>query len=885
MSVGFIFTGNGIGLPTGCRKFNYLPGSISIDCRNLRLQKIPSVLPQGTAQLLLSGNDIAEVPRYAFWGCEYLAHLDISFNQISTLYNESFSGLVRLKELILNNNIINCTILDQAVFLPIANIEVLGIGRNDNNKSTDYNDALFENLSHLQHLSIDGPPNATFGPGFGHLKQLQTLNITGKIMYVTNKTLEIFRNSSLKELRFQGGHLTDVDKMSFGHLSQLTLLVLSFNPNLGFPNASKSWYGLQFTSIKSLDLTRAAPFDRDIIKVEEYFYHGLEKTKLETIILDGNNIVTIHAEFRNYVKNLKYLSIAYNRIVQVRLLMCDFYYMNELVEINANYQNRRLSEHANSVHHWLRSKHNTDYEHRIEQNKVNTLKTNVAIDIPITNAFKQILDDRCSHNLQPLPDDMPLYIGLPHKVEYVNLAGSLSVDVNFMPKTIFLGQTSVRYINYAENGINRLIGPIIFAHPPPGMLTIDLSSNMCYYVDPEAAAVSGGIFDKLLLSHNRLGEQLQTDDNGTVFAHFIHLVELDLSVNQIKSLPFHIFKAQSQLQHLNLSGNSLQFIKFNMNHMNNLTVLDLSRNLFTQLDLQARNQLDTLVNFPNCAKLKLHIYGNPLVCSCDNLHFLEWMNASKRKLEFVYEDMITCMFNGSLVSLSSLRSVILPHLALECHATMWLIASVSAFSVLIVTLAISVCAFRHRFEIKYLFYKLIWERKRFQEINHTQEPFMYDAFIAYTDSEYDFVRDQIIPQLEEGDNPLKLCLHFRDFAGGKVITNNIINATQNSRKIVILLSNEFINSEWCDFEFEMASMESLTRGEDLILPVIMDDLDELYRSGMPNTMRTLLRKTTYRIWPQHPQEREDFWLNLRGDIERPPERTLKCACGNTVKLN
>ena len=128
----FIFRGNGI--PTGCRRFSYPPGSISLDCRNLRLKKTPSYLPEGIAQLLLSGNNIAEVPRYAFWGCEYLAHLDMSFNQISTLYNECFSGLIRLKDLILKNNIINSTNLDHAVFLPIGNLEVLAIGNNDNNK-------------------------------------------------------------------------------------------------------------------------------------------------------------------------------------------------------------------------------------------------------------------------------------------------------------------------------------------------------------------------------------------------------------------------------------------------------------------------------------------------------------------------------------------------------------------------------------------------------------------------------------------------------------------------------------------------------------------------------------------------------------------------------
>ena len=499
------------------------------------------------------------------------------------------------------------------------------------------------------------------------------------------------------------------------------------------------------------------------------------------------------------------------------------------------------------------------------------------MDIPHTNAFEQSMNDRCANKSASLPDDMPLYIGFPHKLGYINLAGSLSVNVNYMPKTVFLGKNSLRYMNYAENGINRMIGPMLFAHPPPNMLTIDFSNNMCYFIDPDLASASAKIFDKIFFSHNCLGEQLQADKHK-----FIHLDELDSSFNAINSLPYKKFQAQVELQHLNLGSNSLQFVKFNMNHMNNLTVLDLSRNVFTQIDSQARNQLDTLVNLPNRAKLKLHLYDNPLGCSCDNLHFLEWLNARKSTIEFVYGDMITCMFNGSLVSLSSLHSDILPHLELECHVKMLLIASVSAFSVLNVTLSLSVCAYRHRFEITYLFYKLIWEKKRFQEINNLHEPFRYEAFAAFADLEADFVRDQMIPHLEEGDNPLKLCLHFRDFPYGCDINNNIIDSIQNSRKIVILLSNEFLRSKWCNFEFEMARTRCVSQGADLIIPLIMDDLDDLYRSGMPNSIINLLNKKTYKIWPPPPQEVDDFWLGLRRAITSPLVRTLKCQCGKTL---
>ena len=155
--------------------------------------------------------------------------------------------------------------------------------------------------------SIDGTPNATFGTGFGSMLELKSLNITGNIEYITNETLKIFKNSSLEQLRFQGCQLTNLDKMSFGHLNNHTLLDLSFNQILGFDRISESWYGLQYTSILSINLTMTVNYNRDLIRLEESFYESLEKTGVERMIFDGNNMLTINSQFRVYTPHLKYL--------------------------------------------------------------------------------------------------------------------------------------------------------------------------------------------------------------------------------------------------------------------------------------------------------------------------------------------------------------------------------------------------------------------------------------------------------------------------------------------------------------------------------------------------------------------------------------------------
>ncbi|CAI9715655.1 toll-like receptor 4 [Octopus vulgaris] len=76
------------------------------------------------------------------------------------------------------------------------------------------------------------------------------------------------------------------------------------------------------------------------------------------------------------------------------------------------------------------------------------------------------------------------------------------------------------------------------------------------------------------------------------------------------------------------------------------------------------------------------------------------------------------------------------------------------------------------------------------------------------------VVEYLIPELEEKDT-FKLNIHHRDFPAGKQIAENILFAIQSSRKCLILLSRNFLASEWCMFEYNMAKMECVHTERDL----------------------------------------------------------------------
>lgn len=88
-----------------------------------------------------------------------------------------------------------------------------------------------------------------------------------------------------------------------------------------------------------------------------------------------------------------------------------------------------------------------------------------------------------------------------------------------------------------------------------------------------------------------LGDSLSKDKAGLTFSNQTKLEFLDLSENNIKSLPFSIFKNQFQLRTLLLAGNSLQTVSFSLKSMQMLEYIDLSNN---QIEYFSNDNMDIL---------------------------------------------------------------------------------------------------------------------------------------------------------------------------------------------------------------------------------------------------------------------------------------------------
>lgn len=100
----------------------------------------------------------------------------------------------------------------------------------------------------------------------------------------------------------------------------------------------------------------------------------------------------------------------------------------------------------------------------------------------------------------------------------------------------------------------------------------------------------------------------------------------------------------------------------------------------------------------------------------------------------------------------------------------------------------------------------------------------FHIFIAYNTVEPDRIFAMKIDRMLRKQG-FKCCLHERDFIPGDLIVNNIIRNIERSVKVVFLVSEGFLASAWCQFEFNIS--ETLYIQERCYQPIILklDDCD------------------------------------------------------------
>ena len=361
-----------------------------------------------------------------------------------------------------------------------------------------------------------------------------------------------------------------------------------------------------------------------------------------------------------------------------------------------------------------------------------------------------------------------------------------------------------------------------------------------------------------------IGIYIKNDTTNQIFKRSTQLKELYLKSAQISSIPYGEFDMLYNLQKLDLSLNQLTEISFLVSSLWSLSLLNISYNSLHQLTANFTLRLDQL--FVNVSHpINVDIRSSPFVCNCDSLSFLRWIK--KTKVGLLNNGSFLCSYKEH--QQMTLIAVDVNHLTSECYLIYIVTFSVTGIVVIIVSISIAV--YHYRWNIRTWLLKFAHSNPDPRNIQ-----FKYDGFVVYSDGDRQWVHNIMLDEIENVMK-LKLCVHHRDFIPGDDIDEQIVKSVHNSRKTLLILTKNFLASDWCLYEMKVARNKLQAEGKDVIIPILLAELPD---ENMHLSVKNLLREKTYLQWETSMGGQKYFWKRLELALRGPNKiHTCKRAKG------
>ncbi|KAL6267920.1 hypothetical protein P5V15_000988 [Pogonomyrmex californicus] len=846
----------------------------------LRLQEnLLESLPENTFSelynlhtLLLSDNQLTVIDATTLSGLYVLSLLSLDNNRLHTIHPSSLRNASSLQDFHLNGNRLT-SVPDALKATPL--LRTLDLGEN---LISEIPSGTFDHVVQLYGLRLTENHIGNLTKGvFDRIKELKILNLSrNRIQYIEPGTFD--ENLNLQAIRLDGNQLIDIADL-FTKLPNLVWLNVSDNKLKLFDYAMIPT-GLQWLDIHSNEIRelgnrfeietqlQLSTFDASENKLTEITGNAIPKS-VELLFLNDNLISKVQSYSFFKKPNLTRVDLKGNQIRNLEPYA---------LRITAVPPDRPLPEFYIGDNQYL-CDCTMEWLQRVNRQNQTRVQPRV---MDLESIYCKLLYDR-EHAFVPLVEASHSQFLCKYETHCFALCHCCDFDACDCEMTCPKNCTCYHDQSWSANVVDCSNGGHVNKLPEQ----IPMDATRLYLDGNDLRVVSSHAFIgrkklKVLFLNSSNIEIVQNRS----FNGLRDLEDLHLQDNRIRELRGHEFEGLDALRQLQLQRNRITAI-------GNDTFAPL-RSL-RMLRLQ-NNRLTTLAIWSLPSSIEVSLAGNPWSCECDYLQsYREWSRSPNIRVTDAAA--LRCVYNvtefesfgdevfaddefgfpvstgtpgdreragnesvvctGTISIDNDIRhnytKTIIEKQVLQDYLP--LLVATSATSLVVILLCMLAFVFRH--ELRVWFHSRFGVRifYRNHEVDRDDRDKLFDAFVSYSSKDEAFVAEELAPVLEMGNPSYKLCLHYRDFPVGSFIADTIVQAVESSRRTIMVLSENFIKSEWCRFDFKSAHHQVLRDRRRRLILVLVGDV---HQRDLDPDIRLYLKTNTYLQWGD-----KLFWEKLR----------------------
>lgn len=437
----------------------------------------------------------------------------------------------------------------------------------------------------------------------------------------------------------------------------------------------------------------------------------------------------------------------------------------------------------------------------------------------------------------------------------------------------FRGLDNLQLLNM-ENGSVYYIGDRSF-RPLKRLLILNLANNPLEANQNLTCAQFEGLNELKQLSLENCGIKRFYDDDN-IFETMPNLTHLILRNNQLCYITAETIKPLKSLQVLDLSQNlMISWWKplFLSSGVKPLTIY-LTNNKITYFSLSMIQDVSYLLENRSNNAMVIDLMDNIFICDCSAMYkAYRWLqlNGTESLKHFFYTSKFRCStpdlwedrrVADYLLSIKTLHCLMYEKIS-SIMVLVWTAPSLVTIALVLIIVFI---VYKYRMYIRYWMFLAKIALGRNVKKNPSQKAlevkrFKYDAFVSYCNEDRDFVSN-MVAELENNPPYLKLCMYERDFEIGSFISEAVQTSINESKYVVLIISNSFAKSQWCRWETQLAEYHRIFLEDGTSYdPLVLIRIGEVQSKYLTNTLKFLLKTKIYHTWDEMNQD--DFWRKLR----------------------